>query len=370
MDGFLVLGHLTVIHHRKANAQEEAQAAHNAAGIQESSQIIAQEEQHQRQHIKHANCLHHRAGLRLDDHQITLRGPDVIHSIKNHIFLGRTATGALVTVTGAGALPQVDHLGHAIGIGFSYSYNLFHGLLLRGFGNSGACTAGTHHTQCLEGIPKGDNHLKCRATDLCTGEIHLCLQILRGQPHDFAVRTANLNRQLFATLSTVGMPKTEAAVKRLSDISTTCKLHPIQQFVTAEDVEEMDFSPFDLVIDAIDTVSSKLAIIKKCDRLGIPAISAMGAGNKLDPTRFEVADIYETSVCPLAAAVRRECRKAGVKGLRVVYSREEAIKPHFIPESESESRRLPPASSAFVPSVSGLIIAGEAIKILTGTNRK
>ena len=184
------------------------------------------------------------------------------------------------------------------------------------------------------------------------------------------VAESNLNRQLFATLSTVGMPKTEAAVKRLSDISTTCKLHPIQQFVTAEDVEEMDFSHFDLVIDAIDTVSSKLAIIKKCDRLGIPAISAMGAGNKLDPTRFEVADIYETSVCPLAAAVRRECRKAGVKGLRVVYSREEAIKPHFIPESESESRRLPPASSAFVPSVSGLIIAGEAVKILTDINRK
>ena len=160
------------------------------------------------------------------------------------------------------------------------------------------------------------------------------------------------------------MPKTEAAKKRLEDISEACVLHPVQRFVTAEDVEEMDFSAFDLVIDAIDTVSSKLAIIKKCDRLGIPAISAMGAGNKLDPTRFEVADIYDTSVCPLAAVVRRECRKAGVKSLRVVYSREEAIKPHFQPESQGETRRATPASSAFVPSVSGLIIAGEAVKIL------
>ena len=183
------------------------------------------------------------------------------------------------------------------------------------------------------------------------------------------VAESNLNRQIFAVRSTVGLPKTEAAVMRLSDITENCVLHPIQKFVTAEDVEEMDFSAFDLVIDAIDTVSSKLAIIKKCDRLGIPAISAMGAGNKLDPTRFETADIYDTSVCPLAAVVRRECRKAGVKKLRVVYSREEAIKPHFQPENEEETRRATPASSAFVPSVSGLIIAAEAVKMLAGIQR-
>lgn len=180
------------------------------------------------------------------------------------------------------------------------------------------------------------------------------------------VAESNLNRQIFATLSTVGMPKTEAAAKRLRDISPDCKLNLIRSFVLPENIEEMDFTEFDYVIDAIDTVSAKLAIIKKCDAMGIPVISAMGAGNKLDPTRFEVADIYETSVCPLAAVIRRECRKAGVKSLKVVYSREPATVPHFQPPAEPDSkRRLTPASSAFVPSVSGLIIAGEVVRDLT-----
>lgn len=180
------------------------------------------------------------------------------------------------------------------------------------------------------------------------------------------VAESNLNRQIFATLSTVGMPKTEAAAKRLRDISSDCKLNLIRSFVLPENIEEMDFTEFDYVIDAIDTVSAKLAIIKKCDAMGIPVISAMGAGNKLDPTRFEVADIYETSVCPLAAVIRRECRKAGVKSLKVVYSREPATVPHFQPPAEPDSkRRLTPASSAFVPSVSGLIIAGEVVRDLT-----
>lgn len=178
------------------------------------------------------------------------------------------------------------------------------------------------------------------------------------------VAESNLNRQIFASVSTIGMPKTEAAAKRLCDLSPSVKLNLVQAFVLPEDVEAMDFSAFDYVIDAIDTVSSKLAIIRKCDALGIPAISAMGAGNKLDPTRFEVADIYETSVCPLAAVVRRECRKSGVKRLKVVYSREEAITPHFQPPGEDGKRRSTPASSAFVPSVSGLIIAGEVVKDL------
>lgn len=179
------------------------------------------------------------------------------------------------------------------------------------------------------------------------------------------VAESNLNRQTFATVSTIGMPKTEAAAIRLRDLNPGCRLNLVQSFVLPEDVEAMDFSRFDYVIDAIDTVSAKLAIIKKCDREGIPAISAMGAGNKLDPTRFEVADIYETSVCPLAAVIRRECRKAGVKSLKVVYSREPAMTPHFQPPAEPDAkRRLTPASSAFVPSVSGLIIAGEVVKDL------
>ena len=182
------------------------------------------------------------------------------------------------------------------------------------------------------------------------------------------VAVSNLNRQTFATVSTIGMPKTEAAAKRLYDLNPDVKLNLVQTFVLPEDVDAMDFSAVDYVIDAIDTVSSKLAIIRKCDALGIPAISAMGAGNKLDPTRFEVADIYETSVCPLAAVVRRECRKSGVKKLKVVYSKEPAITPHFQPESEDGKRRSTPASSAFVPSVSGLIIAGEVVKDLAAAD--
>lgn len=178
------------------------------------------------------------------------------------------------------------------------------------------------------------------------------------------VALSNLNRQIFATLSTIGMPKTEAAALRLRDINPECKLNLVDSFVMPEDVDAMDFTKFDYVIDAIDTVKSKLAIIKKCDAMGIPIISAMGAGNKLDPTKFEVADIYETSTCPLAAVIRRECRKSGVKSLKVVYSREPAITPHFQPQSEENSRKQTPASSAFVPSVSGLIIAGEVVRDL------
>ena len=177
------------------------------------------------------------------------------------------------------------------------------------------------------------------------------------------VAESNMNRQIFATASTVGMPKTEAAAKRLSDAAPDCRLTLVQKFILPENMDQFDFSSYDYVVDAVDTVSSKLAIIKACDACGTPVISAMGAGNKLDPSRFEVADIYKTSVCPLAAVIRRECRKAGVKQLKVIYSREEAIKPEFTP-ADPDSRKTPPASISFVPSVSGLIIAGEVIKDL------
>ena len=178
------------------------------------------------------------------------------------------------------------------------------------------------------------------------------------------VAESNLNRQLFATVSTVGIPKTEAAARRLADVAPDCRLTLVQDFILPENIGQFDFSSFDYVIDAVDTVSAKLAIIKACDAVGTRVISAMGAGNKLDPTRFEVADIYKTSVCPLAAVIRRECRKAGIRRLKVVYSREEAKKPEFTPPADGESRRTPPASAPFVPSVSGLIIAGEVIKDL------
>ena len=178
------------------------------------------------------------------------------------------------------------------------------------------------------------------------------------------VSVSNLNRQLFATVSTIGMDKTEAAAKRIREVAPDCRLTLVNSFVLPENIGDFDFSAYDYVVDAIDTVGTKLAMIKACDAAGTPIISAMGAGNKLDPTRFEVADIYKTSVCPLAAVIRRECRKAGVRRLKVVYSREEAIKPEFLPESDGETKKTPPASCSFVPSVAGLIIAGEVVKDL------
>ena len=178
------------------------------------------------------------------------------------------------------------------------------------------------------------------------------------------VAASNLNRQIFATVSTVGMPKTEAAALRLRDVAPDCRLNLVQDFILPDNIGQFDFSSFDYVIDAVDTVSAKLAIIKACDGAKTRVISAMGAGNKLDPTRFEVADIYKTSVCPLAAVIRRECRIAGIRRLKVVYSREDALKPEFVPPSDGETRRTPPGSISFVPSVSGLIIAGEVIKDL------
>lgn len=190
------------------------------------------------------------------------------------------------------------------------------------------------------------------------------------------VSPSNLNRQLFATSRTVGMLKTDAAEERLHDVIPDCVIHKRPQFVLPENIGEFDFTQYDYVIDAIDTVSAKLAIIKTCSALGVPVISAMGAGNKVDPTRFEVADIYETSVCPLAAVIRRELRKAGVPRLKVVYSREEARAPAFQPEPDPDvedrpgsHRRATPASCAFVPSVSGLILAGEVVKDLAAGER-
>jgi len=184
------------------------------------------------------------------------------------------------------------------------------------------------------------------------------------------VAESNINRQAFALRSTVGMNKTDAAEIRVRDINPDCVIHKRCEFFLPETADSFDFSEYDYVVDAIDTVAGKIAIAKLCDDAEVPAISAMGAGNKLDPTKFEVCDIYKTSVCPLAAAVRRELRRAGVRRLKVVYSRESAIKPEFQPQGdpvmsdEAPYKRNTPASCAFVPSVCGLIIAGEVIRDL------
>lgn len=176
------------------------------------------------------------------------------------------------------------------------------------------------------------------------------------------VALSNINRQTIALHSTVGMPKTEAAAARFLDINPALKLKKFQLVFSEETVGEFDFSEYDCVIDAVDDVRAKVLLAVKCAENGTPLISSMGAGNKLDPTRFKVADIYETSVCPLARVMRHELKKRGIERLKVVYSTE---LPHA-PTKEGE--RVVPASCAFVPSAAGLIIAGETVKQLTIDN--
>lgn len=173
------------------------------------------------------------------------------------------------------------------------------------------------------------------------------------------VSESNINRQLVANVKTVGIPKVTVAEAHAKDVNPEIDVIPHQTFVDADNIDDIDFSKFDYVVDAIDTVSSKLMIIEKCHTLNIPVISCMGAGNKLDPTRFEVADISKTSVCPLARVMRYELRKRGINHLKVVYSKEEPIK-HGL----SENGKPLPGSVSFVPSAAGLILAGDVIKDL------
>ena len=177
------------------------------------------------------------------------------------------------------------------------------------------------------------------------------------------VAESNLNRQIIALRSTIGQYKTDVAKRRIEDINPACKVQVYHTFFLPETADSFDFSQYDYIVDAIDTVSGKLALAQKAQDAGVPMISAMGAGNKLDPTAFEVADIFSTSVCPLARVMRTECRKRGIRKLKVVYSKE----PPAVPLKAAEDggpRRATPGSVAFVPSVAGLIIAGEVVKDL------
>ena len=178
------------------------------------------------------------------------------------------------------------------------------------------------------------------------------------------VALTNRNRQLIALVSTTGQPKVEAMRARIADINPRCVVHARQEFYLPESV--LDLTQFDYVIDAIDTVTAKLHLISECDRLGVPLICSMGTGNKLDPTRFEVADIYKTSVCPLARVIRLECKKRRIKRLKVVYSKEEPRTPLPSDEQKGTAGRTAPGSVSFVPPVAGMILAGECIKDLTG----
>ena len=195
---------------------------------------------------------------------------------------------------------------------------------------------------------------------------------------DDRVCLTNLNRQLHALRSTVAKYKVDAAEERIHAINPDCRVTTYKTFFLPETRDQFDFTQYDYVVDAIDTVKGKLALVEKANASGTPIICAMGAGNKLDPTAFRVADIYQTSVCPLARVMRTECRKRGIKHLKVVYSKELPVRP---PEDPSIScrkhcicppdtrkctvRRDIPGSTAFVPAVAGLIIAGEVVKDLS-----
>ena len=197
---------------------------------------------------------------------------------------------------------------------------------------------------------------------------------------DDKVCLTNINRQIIATRKTVGKDKVDVAEERVHDINPDCVVRTYKTFFMPETASQFDFKEYDYVIDAIDTVTGKIELVLQAQSAGVPIISSMGAGNKLDPTAFEVADLYKTSVCPLAKVMRRECKKRGIKHLKVVYSKEQPIRPledmsiscrqHCIcppgAERKCTERRDIPGSTAFVPSVVGLIIAGEVIKDLTG----
>lgn len=178
------------------------------------------------------------------------------------------------------------------------------------------------------------------------------------------VSESNLNRQIIATIDTVGMRKTEAAAARAKSINPSVEtvLHDI--FYSADTADSVDLSGVDFVCDAIDSVKSKMELIIRCRDRGIPMISCLGTGNKLDPTRLEITDIYKTDVCPLAREIRRLCRKADVKSLKVLYSREEPVVPKAsaVEDGAGIVKRTPPGSVSFVPSVAGLIIAGEVVR--------
>ena len=177
----------------------------------------------------------------------------------------------------------------------------------------------------------------------------------------------NLNRQLYATRKTVGQYKVDVAAERIAEINPNAIVRTYKTFYTPQTADEFDFSQYDYVVDAIDTVTGKIALVMQAQAANTPIISSMGAGNKLDPTAFEVADIYKTSVCPLAKVMRRELSKRGVKALKVVYSKEQPLSPidgEKILEQENVGRRQVPGSNAFVPPAVGLIIAGEVIKDL------
>lgn len=179
------------------------------------------------------------------------------------------------------------------------------------------------------------------------------------------VDPSNINRQIIATADTIGQEKVNVVEQRIKSINPNAVVNKHRCFFLPETAKDFDFTRFDYVVDAIDTVSGKIEIILQAKKAGVPVISCMGAGNKLDPTAFVVTDIYKTSVCPLARVMRQKLKKLGVQDLKVVYSTEKAMKPNYPPDMPPQ-RKAAPGSVAFVPSVAGIIAGGEVIKDLIG----
>ena len=185
------------------------------------------------------------------------------------------------------------------------------------------------------------------------GEIHII--------DNDTVSPSNINRQLYALHSTVGEYKVNVAKKRMLDINPDVKVETFQLFYNEETASQFDFKNYDYIVDAVDTVSAKILLVMKAKEVGTPIISSMGTGNKLCPQGFEVADIYKTSMCPLAKVMRYELKRRGIKKLKVVYSKEQPVMPVGF-ENKSNDQRRTPASTPFVPPVAGFIIAGEVVK--------
>ena len=241
-------------------------------------------------------------------------------------------------------------------------------------------------TGLLLGRSAMDHLAECRVAVFGIGGVggYVCEALARSGVGTFdlidndKVCLTNINRQIIATQKTVGKYKTEVMRERILDINPEAVVNTYNCFFLPENASDFPFDKYDYVVDAIDTVTAKIELVMQCQKSSVPIMSSMGAGNKLDPTKFRVADIYKTSMDPLAKVMRRELKKRGVKNLKVVYSEEEPVTPfEDVAEAQADceserpdsKRRSLPGSTAFVPSVAGLIIAGEVIKDLTGGGR-
>lgn len=234
-------------------------------------------------------------------------------------------------------------------------------------------------TELLLGKSAMERLVKCRVAVFGIGGVggYVCEALARSGVgaldliDDDKVALSNINRQIIATTKTVGEYKTDVMKERILEINPEAEVNTYRCFFLPENASDFPFDKYDYVVDAIDTVTAKIELVMQCQNAGVPIMSSMGAGNKLDPTKFRVADIYKTQMDPLAKVMRRELKKRGIKKLKVVYSEEEPViqaedATAVQADRPGSKRRGIPGSTAYVPSVAGLIIAGEVIKDLTG----